>query len=135
MHRNKLSGKIPEEICELSRLKFLNLSDNNIRGLIPEKIGHLAKLQSFLLNGNSITGPVPSSLASLNRLKDFQIFRSYPAEFSMVSKAFNPVYFDRVFRFGPSVGLNSVIWDYSQLYGREREQVDDESVTIFSGQL
>jgi len=135
LQHNKISGIIPPDLCLLTRLQRLNLSHNNIRGVLPHNIGDLVNLESLLLTGNNIIGPVPTSLANLTKLKDFHVFRSYPSEMCAEPLAFNKNAFNRIYKFGPSVGVNSTVWDYQQLYGRERDDTDNDSVTIFSGLL
>jgi hypothetical protein len=54
---------------------------------------------------------------------------------SMQPQAFDRQAFERIYRFGPSVGINSMHWDFEQVYGRQRTDEDNESVTIFSGLL
>ena len=135
LQHNRISGTIPPELCLLVRLQRLNLSNNYLRGVLPHNIGELINLESLLLGGNSITGPVPRSIAQLMKLKDFYVFRSYPAEISMQPVAFNRACFERIYEFGPTVGINSVNWDFQQVYGRERDETDNDSVTLFSGLL
>ena len=135
LQHNLISGTFPPELCLLTQLQRLNLSHNNLRGLIPHNIGELANLESFLLTGNVITGPVPLSISKLTKLKDFHVFRSYPSEIATTPVAFNKRWFERVYTFGPSVGLNNMNWDYKQLYGRDRADADNESVSLFSGTL
>lgn len=135
LQHNRISGIIPPELCILPRLQRLNLMHNQIRGLLPHNIGELVNLESLLLSGNNITGPVPTSLSKLTKLRDFHVFRNYPAEISMQPLAFNRQAFDRIYGFGPSVGINSMHWDFQQVYGRERNDTDNDSVTLFSGLL
>ena len=132
---NMLSGLLPDTVCSLSRLRRLNLSRNSFRGLIPFNIGNLSRLESLLLTDNSFVGPVPLSLAELKCLRDFHVFRSYPSEFAQQPLAFNREEFERLYVFAPSYGINSLHWDYKQVYGRDREPGDDDSVTLFSGTL
>jgi hypothetical protein len=135
MQHNRISGIIPPELCLLNRLKRLNLSHNSIRGVLPHNIGEMTNLETLLLVGNNIVGPVPISLAKLQNLRDFHIFRSYPSQMTMDPTAFNRKTFERVYMFGPSVGINSTHWDYKQVYGRDRLEPDNDSVTLFSGLL
>uniref|UniRef100_A0A7N0TXB2 Uncharacterized protein n=1 Tax=Kalanchoe fedtschenkoi TaxID=63787 RepID=A0A7N0TXB2_KALFE len=65
---NELSGKIPEQITNLSYLRGLNLSGNHISGYIPETIGLLQKLESLDLSNNALDGHIPQSLASITSL-------------------------------------------------------------------
>uniref|UniRef100_A0A7N0TX32 Leucine-rich repeat-containing N-terminal plant-type domain-containing protein n=1 Tax=Kalanchoe fedtschenkoi TaxID=63787 RepID=A0A7N0TX32_KALFE len=65
---NELSGKIPEQITDLSYLRGLNLSGNHISGYIPETIGLLQKLESLDLSNNALDGHIPQSLASITSL-------------------------------------------------------------------
>lgn len=135
LQHNRLSGLLPKELCSLRRLKRLNLSHNCFRGTVPEGIGQLIELQTLLLTGNTIIGPLPRSIAQLQKLRDFHIFRAYPSEAAMPPAAFDRTAFERIHVFAPQFGIDSMHWDYLQLYGRERDKGDDETVTLFSGTL
>ena len=130
---NKLYGTLPAELCELKRLRLLNLSNNNLRGCLPENIGRLSNLESLLIAGNNIVGPVPLSFGELQKLRDLTLFKSYPSELCTPKRAFDRFAFNRIYLEGPKHGINSIHWDYKDVYGRERTAADDESVTIFSG--
>lgn len=135
LQHNRISGIIPPELCILVRLQRLNLSHNNIRGVLPHNIGELINLETLMLGGNNITGPVPTSISMLTKLRDFNVFKNYPAEISMQPMAFSQQAFQRIYCFGPSVGINSMHWDFEQVYGRPRNDTDNDSVTLFSGLL
>ncbi|PHT54161.1 hypothetical protein CQW23_08623 [Capsicum baccatum] len=47
--KNKFSGCIPSNICQLTELKVLSISFNNITGKIPKNIGCLPKLKMFYI--------------------------------------------------------------------------------------
>jgi len=130
---NQCGGFLPVELCTLTRLRRLNLAHNGLRGLIPHDIGFLTNLESLILIGNNIIGPVPLSIANLRKLRDFDVFQPYPSETSR--PLFDKHAFKRQFVFGPRCGINSVHWEYEQVYGRQRGPEDDDSVTIFSGKL
>ena len=53
-HQNRLSGEIPDEICDLSKLKFLNLSHNNFEGRPPADMAQLTSIQVMLTHGNNL---------------------------------------------------------------------------------
>ncbi|RYH17661.1 hypothetical protein EON65_28275 [archaeon] len=135
LQNNRVCGSLPNELCALTKLQFLNLSNNSLRGCLPENIGQLSSLQSLLLHHNNIIGPVPLSIKELQSLRDFFIFRPYPAEFSTPTRKFSKRYFERVYIFGPSAGINSMHWSYQTVYGREKLPTDEQSVTLFSGKL
>ncbi|KAJ4829099.1 hypothetical protein Tsubulata_042156 [Turnera subulata] len=56
---NKLHGKLPSSIGNMSSLTKFDLSGNSIRGGIPSSIGKLCNLQNFDLSGNNLTGTLP----------------------------------------------------------------------------
>lgn len=135
LQNNRISGILPESLFDLKQLRRLNVSNNELRGCIPDNIGNMTNLESFLLSNNCIVGPVPLSINNLTKLRDFHVFRPFPAEFTMPSKAFDKKMFDRIYSFAPEVGINSMHWDYKVVYGRKREDNDNESIAIFSGKL
>ena len=66
---NGLSGAIPEELGDLTRLRILNLAENALSGEIPSSLGNLASLERLALNKNGLSGAIPSSLGDLTRLE------------------------------------------------------------------
>lgn len=69
MGENKLSGKLPYSIGNLTALTHLILNNNEIKGIIPSSIGNLTNLIEINLSGNYLTGGVPSSIGRLIHLQ------------------------------------------------------------------
>nr|KAJ0225898.1 hypothetical protein LSAT_V11C100041920 [Lactuca sativa] len=74
---NKLHGKIPAAIGNITSLTSLNLFQNNVEGGIPGSIGKLCNLKFLSVSGNNMTGSLPegvdtcvsnSSMPNLERL-------------------------------------------------------------------
>ena len=53
---NRLTGAIPSEIGNLSKLQWLRLFDNRLTGSIPPELGKLKKLEWLLLHINYLSG-------------------------------------------------------------------------------
>ncbi|KAM7507529.1 hypothetical protein LguiA_017982 [Lonicera macranthoides] len=70
---NKLIGKIPEEMTNMSTLGTLNLSRNQLTGPIPEKIEGLQRLETLDLSSNHLSGPIPSSMTSITSLSHLNV--------------------------------------------------------------
>ncbi|KAF8037512.1 hypothetical protein BT93_B0417 [Corymbia citriodora subsp. variegata] len=51
-----LTGRIPESMTQLKRLRFLGLSDNSLLGTPPPELASLPYISSLYLNGNNLTG-------------------------------------------------------------------------------
>ena len=64
---SNLSGPMPPDLGELSKLEFLDLSGNQLTGTIPEDLGH-SNLVWLDLSGNELTGSIPSVLGDLRNL-------------------------------------------------------------------
>jgi len=64
-----LSGRISDEIGNLTSLEIIDLRDNDLKGSIPSEIGHLFNLTSFVVSFNEITGTFPTEIAMLSNLE------------------------------------------------------------------
>lgn len=58
MQSNELTGRLPEEVCRLSKLEWLYVNENQLSGSIPECIGELSNLKRLFLDSNSWEGYV-----------------------------------------------------------------------------
>ena len=68
---NDLTGSLPSEIANLTKLESLNVSDNNMTG-IPAEIGRLSNLKILNYANNSITG-LPLELGDLQNLETLDL--------------------------------------------------------------
>ena len=66
---NSLTGSIPTDLGNLSRLRSLSLGSNSLSGPIPAALGSLSNLESLFLFGNALTGQIPGTLANLSRIE------------------------------------------------------------------
>ncbi|GAA0153947.1 transmembrane signal receptor [Lithospermum erythrorhizon] len=73
LSNNNITGQIPGELMNLSKLLNLNMSRNHLQGRLPEKIGDLGALESLDLSWNDLSGPVPYSLSSLTYLSHLNL--------------------------------------------------------------
>jgi len=62
---NQLSGEIPSEIWNFTRLELLVLSNNQFIGEIPSEIGNLTNLTWLDLSNNFFSGEFPYSICDL----------------------------------------------------------------------
>ncbi len=65
---NNLTGALPPELGNLTKIVYLDLSNNQIAGTIPPELGNLESLESLNLDGNPLTGSIPSELGNLTNL-------------------------------------------------------------------
>ncbi|KAF7848137.1 hypothetical protein BT93_L2261 [Corymbia citriodora subsp. variegata] len=68
LHNNNFTGRIPSEIGLLTNLIELAICNNLLNGSIPYEIGNLKHLDALALFGNHLTGPIPASVGNLTRL-------------------------------------------------------------------
>ncbi|KAG9143373.1 hypothetical protein Leryth_022224 [Lithospermum erythrorhizon] len=66
--RNYFNGSIPLAITRIP-LTFLSLIGNRISGPIPKEIGNIATLEHLLLEDNQLEGPLPEEIGNLSNLK------------------------------------------------------------------
>jgi len=64
---NALSGALPAEVRLLSKLRVLDLSNNNFTG-VPAEVGQLSELRVLNLSNNPITG-LPYEIGNLGKLE------------------------------------------------------------------
>ncbi|WCJ27268.1 Leucine-rich repeat transmembrane protein kinase [Euphorbia peplus] len=70
---NRLSGKIPKELGDITTLIYLGLETNQFSGIMPSELGNLINLQTLMLSSNQLTGNLPKSFAGLVNLTDLRI--------------------------------------------------------------
>ena len=71
--QNNLSGEIPIELTNLSKLDTLNLSLNHLTGKIPENIGDLQYVETLDFSCNLLSGPIPQSMTSITALSSLNL--------------------------------------------------------------
>jgi len=57
---NKLDNEIPDELCNLTELEFIDLSHNNLEGNIPICMQNLTHLIAIDLKVNNLSGEMPT---------------------------------------------------------------------------
>ena len=117
LQKNNISGALPESLCELTNMDNFNISHNQITGRLPSFIGNWSRCRIFMCTGNDIKGPVPASISKMINLKDFHIFESFPCDDCYLNKAYSENCFDRVYRWGTSVGVDHVHWREEEMWG------------------
>ncbi|MGM0633306.1 MAG: leucine-rich repeat domain-containing protein [Pseudomonadota bacterium] len=71
---NGLSGELPAELAQLSKLSYLSLGGNQLTGSIPPDLGQLSSLRFLWLPRNQLTGSIPPELGQLSALKYLNLF-------------------------------------------------------------
>ncbi len=70
---NQLSGSIPAQLGNLSKLRDLTLRSNPLSGRIPPELGNLNNLELVDFQGIRFTGSIPPELGNLTNLEHLYI--------------------------------------------------------------
>ena len=70
---NNLTGAIPAQLSDLTRLQELDLAANQLTGSIPSALGNLSNLTVLDLDTNQLSGSIPSELGNLSNLRKLAI--------------------------------------------------------------
>ncbi|CAO2815293.1 unnamed protein product [Amaranthus hypochondriacus] len=70
---NRLSGRIPKYLGNISTLTQLSLESNHFIGTVPAELGNLRNLTNLTLSDNQLTGPLPLKLTKLTNLFKLQL--------------------------------------------------------------
>ncbi|XP_044471514.1 receptor-like protein 15 [Mangifera indica] len=73
LSENRLTGEIPREIGNITKIHALNLSHNSIAGSIPATFSNLEEIESLDLSYNKLNGNIPLELTELNNLAVFSV--------------------------------------------------------------
>ncbi|KAJ3692105.1 hypothetical protein LUZ60_012455 [Juncus effusus] len=93
--RQNLTGTLPEEIANLTYLKYLDLSRNYLSGTIPPVWSSLPLL-NVSLHGNRLTGQIPKELGNMPLLQSLQLEGNY-LEGSIPAELGNILTLQRIF--------------------------------------
>lgn len=91
LYNKNLTGTIPPELGDLTKLHSLDISSNNLSGSIPDELGNMLEMQSLSVYANKLTGGVPPSLGNVPDLRDLYLGANpltgtIPAELGNLSK-------------------------------------------------
>ncbi|TXG54003.1 hypothetical protein EZV62_019259 [Acer yangbiense] len=73
---NKLTGEIPHQVGNLTRIHSLNLSHIELSGPIPPSFSYLRKIESLDLSYNYLNGKIPTQLVELYNVAVFSVARN-----------------------------------------------------------
>ena len=73
LHLNELSGGIPAELGKLTDLTVLRINNNKLNGPIPAELGNLTNLTTLWLSVNRLGGGIPTALGNLTKLTTLRL--------------------------------------------------------------
>ena len=73
LYGREMTGSIPGELANLTRLRVLLLSSNQLTGTIPVSLATLSNLEALDLRDNNLTGSLPVEMAGLSGLRSLSV--------------------------------------------------------------
>ena len=73
LYRDSLTGPIPADLADLSNLRTLSLVENGLTGPIPPEMGSITELRYLSLHENDFTGSIPPELGNLADLRTLNL--------------------------------------------------------------
>eukprot|EP00253_Pinus_taeda_P024964 PITA_24964 len=73
LDHNHFTGKIPQEMSNLTGLILLRLDNNLLSGSLPSALGRLSTLQLLNLRGNNLEGNIPYQFSQLKALYEVDL--------------------------------------------------------------
>lgn len=70
---NSLDGELPDEIGNLTKLEYLDLSQNNLSGKLPDALFRLGNLKTLRLAYNRFSDKLPEEIGQLSQLTELDI--------------------------------------------------------------
>ncbi|KAF6144618.1 hypothetical protein GIB67_006110 [Kingdonia uniflora] len=74
MSDNLLNGSIPTELLQLRNLQHLDLDMNSLDGTLSSEVGSLVSLRYLGLGGNRFSGEIPMDIGNLTRLQELYLY-------------------------------------------------------------
>ncbi|KZV32554.1 leucine-rich repeat receptor protein kinase EXS-like [Dorcoceras hygrometricum] len=71
--KNKLHGRIPDELWESKTLMEISLSNNLLKGTISSAVSNVLTLERLQLDNNLFEGSIPSSIGKLKNLTNLSL--------------------------------------------------------------
>ena len=106
LSNNRLNGKIPVELGNISNLATLFLFGNSLDGEVPVELGNLANLRRLFIGGNLLDGCIPDGLQDVPN-NDLTTLR---LPFCGLADAGAPVDLVSLAVFSTSPGLMNLTW-------------------------
>ena len=69
-----LRGTLPDSLCDLTQMTFLQLGNNFLSGTIPANFGLCLDLEELYLDSNALIGSIPFTLGNCSNLNTLQLF-------------------------------------------------------------
>jgi len=76
LQKNQFQGSISTDICQVSTLEYLALTENALTGALPSCLGRLSLLSDLDLAVNQFHGPIPEELCQPNALENLYLYNN-----------------------------------------------------------
>eukprot|EP00656_Telonema_subtile_P051709 TRINITY_DN7026_c0_g1_i3.p1 TRINITY_DN7026_c0_g1~~TRINITY_DN7026_c0_g1_i3.p1 ORF type:complete len:1285 (+),score=198.37 TRINITY_DN7026_c0_g1_i3:119-3973(+) len=139
MSNNRVSGTLPDGICNSTTLKAFTANAMRMSGTLPECLGHLSQLELLSVARNYLRGTLPESMDAMTMLRTLFMFSNRFAcnaphldgAAQLGAGKFEGLIYPANIEFGKELFVNSGLEFYAEQFSADIDS--DNKVLVYTG--